>query len=207
MGRDAILRSLDFHQCCLSPPTVNHLNAYNDVEDEQVFDAFAGCLIVASAHKGLTPPEAVVGENTIASLRIGHDRGDDTLGTTNFTVELPPRLASVNVEQPSENWRVMIHKAKADPPIDSGHGMVDEYVSAVTYLGFLPNGFYQLFNLGIKMPEGTPGDKLWLKGYQDCHNQGTSVAWKMIPNETHPSPRYPARTITLIEANETSAHN
>lgn len=48
--------------------------------------------------------------------------------------------------------------------INSGHGLVDEYVSAVTYLGFLPDGIYQLFNLRIMMPD-TPGKKLRFKDY------------------------------------------
>lgn len=158
---------------------------------------FLGFVFSATAHMGVTPPEAIAGERTIVSLRIGHDCGDDTIGTTNFTVVLPPRMPSVSVEQPA-NWRVLIHKTAANPPIDSGHGLVDEYVRAVTYMGFLPDGFYQLFNIRIKMPE-TPGEVLWFKGYQDCHNQGTSIAWEMMPTEKNPKPRYPARGITLIE--------
>lgn len=157
--------------------------------------ALAASFLAVSAHMGLTPSEAIIGERVIVSLRIGHDCGDDTVGTTNFTVELPPRLASVSVEQKA-NWRVMIHMKVADPPIDTGHSIVNEYISAVTYLGFLPDHFYELFNLRIMMPM-TPGKKLWFKGYQDCHNQGTSIAWDVIPNKTNPDPRYPARSITL----------
>lgn len=165
---------------------------------------FAICLgaiaLVASAHMGLTPETAVAGERTIVTLRVGHDCGDDTIGTTNFTVKLPPRLPSVSVEQTGQ-WRTIIHKAVADPPIDSGHGLVDEYVSAVTYLGFLPDGYYQLFNIRIKIPD-TPGEELWFEGYQDCHNQGTSIAWDMKPTEDNPKPRYPARKITIVEPEE-----
>ena len=149
---------------------------------------------------GISPTEAAAGERVIVALRIGHDCGDDTIGTTNFTVVLPPRLPSVKVEQTSQ-WRVMIHKEKADPPIDTGHGLVDEYVSAITYLGFLPDGFYQLFNLRIKMPK-TVGKELWFKGYQDCHNQGTSLAWDTMPTEKNPKPRYPAVHIKLTEPAE-----
>lgn len=88
----------------------------------------------------LIPEEAVVGGRTFVSLRIGHDCGDDTVGTTKVTFLLPPRLSSVSVDLPSPNWRVSIHKAKADLPSDSGHGLGDEYVSAGTYMGFLPDG-------------------------------------------------------------------
>lgn len=167
------------------------------------FVAFMAFVVAAHAHMGVTPSEAVVGERTIVSVRIGHDCGDETIGTTNFTVVLPPRMPSVSVEQMG-NWRTIIHKAPADPPIDTGHGFADEYVSAVTYLGFLPDGFYQMFNLRILMPE-TVGEELWFKGYQDCHNQGTSIAWATIPSEEDPKPRYPARSVTLIEAPEEEA--
>lgn len=145
---------------------------------------------------GLTPEEAVIGKSEIVSLYVGHDCGDDTVGTTNFTIALPKGLQNVKVEQ-TANWRVFIHKETVDPPADLGWGLVEEYVRAVTYIGFLPDGFYQLFNLRIAMPM-TPGKKLWFKGYQDCHNQGVSVAWEQIPNSSNPFPEYPARSITLL---------
>lgn len=159
-------------------------------------------LTVVSAHMGLEPPIAVAGERTIVTLRIGHDCGDDTVGTTNFTVVLPPRMPSVSVEQ-MPHWRVLIHKVTetvtADPPMSSSETMEVEYVRAVTYLGFLPDHFYQLFNLRIHMPD-TPGAALWFKGYQDCHNQGTSISWDAIPSAEDPDPRYPARNITIVAA-------
>lgn len=149
---------------------------------------------------GLDPPEAPAGERTIVSLRIGHDCGDDTVGTTNFTVELPPRLPSVSVELMG-NWRTIIHKstmtAMSNPPMGTVDEMEEEYISSVTYLGFLPDGFYQEFRLRIKFPEEV-GQVLWFKGYQDCHNQGTSISWATIPSESDPDPRYPARSVTLV---------
>lgn len=158
--------------------------------------ALAACSLSANAHMGLTPEEAIIGKSEIVSLYVGHDCGDDTVGTTNFTIGLPKGLQSVNVEL-TGNWHVFIHKKTVDPPADLGWGLVDEYVSAVTYIGFLPDGFYQLFNLRIGMPMA-PGKKLWFKGYQDCHNQGTSIAWDQIPNSTNTHPMYPARSITLL---------
>lgn len=162
--------------------------------------AFATALMIALAHMGLTPSKAVVGSRTIVTLRISHDCGDDTIGTTNFTVVLPPRLPSVRVEY-GNDWRVFIHKAVADPPIDTGHGFIDTYVHNITYIGFLPDGFYKLFNLRITFPK-TISEPLWFKGYQDCHNQGTSIAWDAIPSKEHPKPTYPARSITLVNSTE-----
>lgn len=149
---------------------------------------------------GLDPPEVVAGSRTIITFRISHDCGDETIGTTNFTIELPPNLPSVSVEETS-NWRAIIHKATltsvSNPPISTVDSAEHEYIRAVTYIGFLPDGFYQLFNLRIHFPDEV-GKVYWFKGYQDCHNQGESIAWATIPSASDPYPRYPARNITLI---------
>lgn len=162
--------------------------------------SLAAVWCTAQAHMGLEPPLAEAGSRTIVTLRVGHDCGDETVGTTNFTVVLPPHLPSVSVEQKA-GWRVMIHKVvtrQETTPEDSETEVLSEYVSAVTFLGFLPDGFYELFNLRIKMPE-TPNATLWFKGYQDCHNQGESLRWESIPSAEDPHPRYPARNVTLVE--------
>lgn len=162
----------------------------------------------AAAHMGLDPPEAVAGARTIVTLRIGHDCGDDTIGTSNFTIELPPGLPSVSVEE-LPHWRVLIHKttltSTSNPPISTVDSGVTEYVNSITWLGFLPDGFYQHFNIRIKMPE-TVGEVLWFKGYQDCHNQGTSIAWVAIPSAEDPAPRYPASSVTIIKEEEDTGH-
>lgn len=162
----------------------------------------AAVLLTASAHMGVDPPTAEAGARTIVSVRISHDCGDDTVGTSNFTIVLPRRLPSVSVEL-MDHWRTKIHKkmykVPLKTPVDGMNYKMEEYVSSVTYLGFLPDGFYQLFNMRIKMPE-KPGRVLWFRGYQDCHNQGRSLAWATIPNAKNPSPRYPARNITVVKS-------
>lgn len=192
--------------------------------------AVLACVLLSTAavaHMGLEPPTAYPGARTIVTLRIGHDCGDETVGTTNFTMILPKYMTSVSVEQ-MPHWRVFIEKENGTvggqkayydmlvnnpdmvpmtpgPDDDDmmmtpapGDDEVVEYISKVTYIGFLPDHFYQLFNVRIKMPE-LVGAKLWFKGYQDCHNQGTSLAWESIPSASDPSPRYPARAIEIIE--------
>lgn len=205
-----------------------------------------------SGHMGLDPPEAEAGESVIVSLRISHDCGDDTVGTTNFTIELPRYLPSVSVEQMAQ-WRTFItkvngttedrdrylhslmmsstsngtdeenqhHGATTATPTPSSEAAgnktyenpkpesddsteIVEYISSITYIGFLPDHFYQLFNLYVKMPD-TPGAVLWFKGYQDCHNQGTSIAWAAIPSAEDPDPRYPATSITLVSSGDNSS--
>lgn len=181
---------------------------------------------------GIEPPTAVAGDRVIVTLRIGHDCGDDTVGTTNFTVVLPKYLESVSIEQ-MPDWRVFIrkvngtkmdkdkyyehllghHEANESTPEPSVYeGDLEyspspqdlepiEYIDAVSYLGFLPDDFYRLFNIRISVPD-LPGAKLWFKGYQDCHNQGSSIAWDMIPSDRDPEPRYPAGLVEIVASEE-----
>lgn len=192
-----------------------------------VFVILAVCINSVVAHMGLEPPKAIAGERVIVTARIGHDCGDETVGTTNFTLVLPKFMPSVSVEQMS-NWRIFITSENGtkkemddyykqltmpmgstpEPDDDTMMPMMGspepeddemiEYVSSITYIGFLPDHFYQLFNIRIKMPE-LPGAVLWIKGFQDCHNQGTSIAWASIPSAEDPDPRYPARSVELVE--------
>ncbi len=48
------------------------------------------------------------------------------------------------------------------------------------------------------MPMATENTTAWIKVYQDCHNQGNSLACAQIPSEENPSPRYPARSVTIV---------
>lgn len=189
-----------------------------------------GCPLV-SGHMGIEPPTAPAGDWVIVSLRIGHDCGDDTVGTTNFTVVLPKYLDSVTIEQ-LPDWRVFIRKVngtqmdkdKYYEHLLGHHGSNEstpepsavediyytpspedlepiEYIDAISYLGFLPDDFYRLFNVRISVPD-LPGAKLWFKGYQDCHNQGISIAWDMIPTEENPDPAYPAGLVDIVASEE-----
>jgi Domain of unkown function (DUF1775) len=64
---------------------------------------------VAVAHMVVMPEEISPGGRQTFGVTISHDCGDDTLGTTNFTVEVPRGLLSVKVED-LPGWHVIIHK-------------------------------------------------------------------------------------------------
>lgn len=157
--------------------------------------ALVAAAAVAAAHMGISPKTAVAGSREIVSFRIGHDCGDDDVGTMNFTLVIPPRMPGVAVEQVA-NWKTIITKSVADPPVDTGHGLINETVTSVTYLGFLPDGYYQLFNMRFTLPD-TPGVNLTFSGYQECHED--SIAWASIPSEADPEPRRPAVFLELTE--------
>eukprot|EP00171_Calliarthron_tuberculosum_P013722 IDg13722t1 len=154
-------------------------------------------LVVVRAHMGLSPQTATGGSRQELSLRISHDCGDDTVGTTNFTIALPldPPMLSVKVEM--SMWRVMIKKVKLDPPVKVGKYTFNETVGSVTWLGFLPDGFYNTFKIRGIVPDVKKNTTIWFKGYQDCHNQGHQVKWASIPSKSEPKPRYPARGLTV----------
>ncbi|PXF39935.1 hypothetical protein BWQ96_10353 [Gracilariopsis chorda] len=147
-------------------------------------------LSAAYAHVSITPKEVPAGKSSIIQLRVSHDCGDETIGTTNFTVVLPSKMARVTVELDTA-WNILIHK----------HAQDEDYVQSVTFLGFLPDGFYKLFAMRIRFPDEV-GQKLYFRSYQDCHNQGTSLAWDEIPCDHNPDPRYPAPHVTVVNATE-----
>ncbi|KAI0562365.1 YcnI-like protein [Gracilaria domingensis] len=139
------------------------------------------------AHVKMTPAEVPAGKSSIIQLRVSHDCGDETIGTTNFTVVIPMKMR-VTVEQDT-TWRILINKNPED----------DEHVTSVTYLGFLPDGFYKLFGLRLGIPAELNGTQLFFPSYQDCHNQGTSLAWDMIPTGDGARLRYPAPHVNVTE--------
>jgi len=162
-----------------------------------------GFAAIATAHMGLSPTTAEAGSRAELTLRISHDCGDDTIGTTNFTIEMPmdPPMYSVKVHQvPVE--KVIINKKKLPAPVTVGKYVV----TSINYLGFLPDGFYMTYKIRGIVPEVHHNTTMWFKGYQDCHNQGTSLAWATIPSEEDPSPRYPARALEVVPASGASGH-
>lgn len=156
-------------------------------------------LAVANAHMGVSPSIAEAGSRVEFDLRISHDCGDDTIGTSNFTIELPmdPPILSVKAHQ-VPIWRVFINKVPLDPPVKVGKYTYDEAVKSINYIGFLPDGFYMTYKIRGMMPMVTDNTTVWIKGYQDCHNQGNSIAWAQIPDKSNPKPRYPARPVTIV---------
>lgn len=161
----------------------------------------SACFAFVSAHMGLSPSTAIGGSRQELEFRISHDCGDDTVGTTNFTVQFPmhPPMFSLKVEQ-TDLWRTFIKMKKLDTPIKMGKYTFDEVVSEVTWLGFLPDGIYRTFRVRGIVPQVMKETTVWFKGYQDCHNQGTSLSWATIPTADDPSPRYPARSLTISPA-------
>ncbi len=88
------------------------------------------CILAAvHAHMGVSQSIVEAGSCVEFDLRISHDCGDDTVGTTNFTVELPmdPPIFSVKVHQ-VPIWRVFINKQKLDKPAKMGKYTFDEAV-------------------------------------------------------------------------------
>jgi len=160
-------------------------------------------LVAVRAHMGVSPSMAEAGSRVEFDLRISHDCGDDTVGTTNFTVELPmyPPILSVKVHQ-VPIYRVFINKVKLEKPVKVGKYTFDEAVKSINYIGFLPDGFYMTYKIRGMMPMVTENTTVWIKGYQDCHNQGNSLAWAQIPSKENPKPRYPARSVTIVPKSE-----
>lgn len=155
------------------------------------FACAAVCMVLAAGHVKITPAEVYANKSTILQFRVSHDCGDDTIGTTNFTLVMPMKMKYVSVELDTA-WKILINKDEED----------EDYVRSVTFLGFLPDGFYKLFGVRMRIPDLPAGEKLYFDSYQDCHNQGTSLAWDQIADDENPKPRYPAPYVTLVEPTE-----
>ncbi len=98
------------------------------------------CFLAAvHAHIGVSPSITEAGSRVDFDLHISYDCGDDTVGTTNFTVELPmdPPIFSVNAHQ-VPIWRVFINKEKLDMLSKSENTVLMRHSGASTILGSFP---------------------------------------------------------------------
>ena len=148
----------------------------------------------AHAHMSISPRTAVSSSRATFRLRISHDCGDATIGTSNFTVAPPEGMLNVRAEQMAD-WRTVFTRAPLDPPVTRGGTSYNETVIRVTFLGFLPDGLYRTFGISGIMPLGT--GTVYFKGYQDCYGEEHDLAWDMLPSPDNPRPRYPAVGVRL----------
>lgn len=155
-------------------------------------------LFIVGAHMSVTPEKIAPGGRETFTFSISHDCGEDTLGTSNFTIVVPDGLYSVKVEQ-IPNWHVLIHSKNLSEPVKVGSMVYNDTVTAVEFHGFLADGFYKNFGLKAQAGELENGTKLYWKGYQECHGDGEPISWATVPTADDPDPRYPAILTEVIE--------
>lgn len=157
---------------------------------------------VVDAHMSVTPSEISPGGRATFGLSISHDCGDDTLGTTNFTVGVPEGLVSIKVED-TQGWHIIMHKAHMDPPVTVGTHEYNETIHSVEFHGFLADDMYKTFGIKAQAIETLKvGSEIYWSGYQECHGDGTPIAWATIPSEEDPDPKRPAVATKIVEEKE-----
>jgi len=154
-------------------------------------------------HVTINPKKAPTSGHLLFKIRLPHDCGDKTVGTSNITVTLPPGVVSVKQEQVA-GW-LAIHKMKTlDPPLVSGGRSYTETMETATWVGFLPDGMYREFGLSVKLLPQADGTVLYWKAVQDCHGGEAPRVWDEIPTSPCNATRlaHPAPKVELIEGYE-----
>lgn len=144
----------------------------------------------------ISPKMASPGSSETFYLKISHDCGDDTVGTSNFSVIPPKGLLNVKSEQ-MDGWRVVFEVEPLDPPVMRGTRMYNDTVTRISYLGFLPDRMWRKFGISAITPE-EEGILYW-SGYQDCYGEETDIAWATIPSKDDPKPRRPAVAVNITK--------
>lgn len=152
----------------------------------------------ATAHMSLSPSEVTPGGRITMGLTISHDCGTDTVGTSNFTIGVPEGMMSIKVED-TPGWHVVINKVTLDPPITMGSTTHNETIRSIEFHGFLQDDYYKTFGIKAQALDTLEvGTELWFSGYQECHGDGTPIAWATIPSEEDANPQRPARAVTVV---------
>jgi hypothetical protein len=132
----------------------------------------------ASAHVTLQPTTAPAGEFTRLDVRVPNERDD--AGTVKVDVRLPQPSPFVSYE-PRPGWKVTMKRTKLAKPIEVEGFEVTEGVSQITWTGdgrqgIVRPGQFVDFGLSLRMPDGSPGDKLTFKPLQTYQGDGDDDA-------------------------------
>jgi len=156
----------------------------------------------AAGHVTINPKKAPTSGYLLFKLRLPHDCGDATVGTSNLTVTLPDGVVSVKQEQVA-GWMAIHSKKTLDPPITSGTSTYKETMDKATWVGFLPDWMYREFGLSVKLLPQKNGTTLYFKASQDCHGGFPPRNWDQIPKPGDTSRlSSPAPAVLLIDGYE-----
>lgn len=162
----------------------------------------ATLFVPATGHVTINPKKANTEGYMVFKMRLPHDCGDATIGTSNLTVTLPDGVVAVKQEQVA-GWKAFHTMRMIDPPIVSGSRTYTETMNTATWVGFLPDGMYREFGLSLRMLPQKNGTVKYFKSSQDCHGGVPPRKWNEIPKPGDDSRLdSPAPAVTLIEGYE-----
>ncbi|WP_100444661.1 YcnI family copper-binding membrane protein [Glycomyces xiaoerkulensis] len=130
--------------------------------------AIAGPSSPASAHATVKTDNTVAGTYTVLTFSIGHGCEDEP--TNEVAIEIPEPILSVS---PTVNagWEIEKVDTTLDEPVADSHGNeVTERVGQVIYTTDdpLPDGYRDVFELSLRLPEETAGQTLHFPVVQSC---------------------------------------
>ena len=172
----------------------------------RVLAAMGGAMIIllaaiapASAHVTITPSETAAGSYSL--LKVGVPHGCDGSATTEVAIQIPEELASVT---PGMNYGWTVEKVYEDlatPVVDSHGNEITERVSVVVYTARepLPDGYYDSFELSVRLPDDAAGKTLYFPAVQTCEEG--EAAWVQIPEDGDSGEELelPAPSVTVTE--------
>lgn len=162
-----------------------------------VTNLFIALLILMStpamAHIVASPDTAPSGAWFRTALRVGHGcKGSDT---TRITVMVPDNILIIK-PQVKSGWKIDVQKRKLDKPVAGPHGPISEVTEKISWIGNLPDAYFDEFGLSMKLPETTK--TIVLPVLQECKKG--QMLWKDIPTGHHHShDDFPAPVIHLTK--------
>ncbi|GAB3648059.1 YcnI family copper-binding membrane protein [Glycomyces tarimensis] len=164
-------------------PTPKRLLARGTVVALAAAAVIAGLSTPASAHATVKTDNTVAGTYTVLTFSIGH--GCEGEPTTEVAIQIPEPILSVS---PTVNagWEIEKVDTALDEPVTDSHGNeVTERVGQVVYTAIepLPDGYRDVFELSLRLPEETAGQTLYFPVVQTCPEG--EHAWIQIADEGH----------------------
>jgi uncharacterized protein YcnI len=135
----------------------------------------------ASAHVTVKPEGAAAGSYTVLRFALSH--GCEGSATTEIAIQIPEEFATV-APGINQGWTVEKVMENLATPIPDGHGgEYTERVAEVVYTAKEPlqDGYYDSFDMSVRLPEDAAGKTLYFPTIQTCEEGET--AWIQIPEE------------------------
>jgi uncharacterized protein YcnI len=131
----------------------------------------------ASAHTTFAETEVRKGMAERLTLRVPHGCGAEA--TERLRVRIPAGMVSVK-PMPKAGWELEVERGALDAPQQLNGSEITEGVRELTWIGNLPDGYYDEFVFQAVIAEGVePGSTIYVPVVQECANG--AERWIEIP--------------------------
>jgi len=139
--------------------------------------------LAASAHVSASASSTAAGSYSIVTFSVPH--GCDGSPTTAIEIEIPETILAVTPTV-NPNWTVAKNMVTLDTAQQDAHGEnITERVGSVTYTAVgagLPEGYRDMMELSLQLPEGEAGDVVEFPVHQLCAEGSTDWVGDEVPS-------------------------